>query len=631
MKLKKVYWFTLVELIIAITIFSVFVLMASTAFSNSLSTIQYIKIFAEEQESMLYDNFMLDETISNSNKIYELKPISSYATWYLFELNRGNNKYPFATLDINYITWSTLNHYLFWIKKFIPLNDISLNPSWNIIFSSPWDGDIKNFSNWSTILSNTWILNNPTWLLLTWSELYISDTWNSCIRKLSNINSCFIWKSWTPWTDSTTFISPTFLALTWNTLYISDTYNNKIRKVSLSNTWNISDFYWNWTFWNNIYLTWTKNNLSLPTWIAIYNNFLYVSDTGNNRIIKIDLLTWSWVNFIWNWKDDTIWVNSWTKNPESIPISQPTTLKISWSDLYFVESLNWVIKKVSLIDWKIDNVLWVNKNITYFWDFEDDLSNLWSYNISNLSWSITWEPNYIPYSWKKLLFLNNNSFSNWSFTYNFSWITISKFEKLDSTVYIKSLSWSYDFKYWLTSSNNYIWNYLTWKISDSWSKFYFNKSNLPDNQIIDWLRIEISWWLWNSWSFLIDWLKFNFKNLNITWNNNRFENYFPYIWWLYINSNNIWFSTLINWENYFSSSISSITKTWSLYNWINFKNNNYLFDDYKSKTKLSNIYTSEINYINSNSWWIIRSILWYKIDFKTLNWYFLSKYIWIKN
>lgn len=634
MNIKDKNWFTLIEIIIRVTIFSIFVLIWTTAFTNALSTIHYIKVFWEEQENMLYDNFMIDEIIWDTKEIYEFFQWTS--TWYLFKIDREKYNFPFVTLDINEYNTDWNNYKNIWIKKTIPLNDVITN--WTgIIYTVPWESDIRRISDNVSILSNTWILNNPTWLLYNWTDIFVSDTGNACIRKLSDINNCFIGEYRNPWNTNTTLISPTYLALTWNILFISDTYNNKIRKVDITNTWAIYDFIWNWKFWySDLTSTWTDIELSLPTWLAIDWTGLYVSDTWNNRILKFDINTGSWEIFAWTSEAKTIWLwSDWISNsPDLISIDSPTKLQIVWGVLYFLESTSWVIKWINLSDNSTYDIFWSYENIAYFGDFEDDISNHWSYSIDAWfsSGKIVWESDWIiPFSWDKAFRLIWDNFNTWSFIYNFSWVTLEEAQWLDLSFYMKSLSWTFNISYGFTYNNDFIWNkYNTWIIEELWNKYYI-KTDFTSSELINWFKIDVSS---NSWTienqeFLLDVLELKPNNLYITWNKtNKFENNFPYLWSFYINWPDSYVSSIIEWNNY----KFSLNNLWLLevqnykFDWINSKNNLYLFDDYLWNTKLSNVYIDNVEYVNKNNSFLV---LWLKIWFDTFNGYFLDKYIWI--
>lgn len=405
-----------------------------------------------------------------------------------------------------------------------------------------------------SILTNTGILNNPTWLLFAWNQLYISDTGNACVRKLSDIDNCFIgeWKK--PGTEARNLISPTYMAIAWDQLYISDTYQNKIRKVQLTNTWNIIDVFWNWNFWKDLSGSFTGIMLSLPTWLAIQWNNLYVSDTWNNRILRLDLLSWIGKVFVWNGENKSIMVSSGSLNPDMIPISHPTDLKINNNKLYFTESINWVIKSISLAPpFEIINEFWTLDNIAYFGDFEDNLSNYWSYWFASFSWQIVDSSLHVGYSWKKSLRITWWNSLSGSFLYNFASNSSSIGKNIEASFYIKSISNSnFNITYWFTENNIFIPNnFKVWTINDKWEKFTI-VSNVLSSDILNWFKIDVSWWsLLTGKEFLIDKIEINVNNINITWNiSNKYENNFDYIWSIYIDWWNSYASSIFDWYNY---------------------------------------------------------------------------------
>lgn len=627
-KYVKNMWFTLVELIIGTTLFSVFILIGMSAFTNSLSNIQYIKSLWEEQESMLYDTFMIDELLANSKQITQFVNADS-STWYLFTLDSVKYNYPFATFDINSFTWTMSDYIAFSIKKFIPLNDIISNGT-DIIFSAPWENDIKKIIDGSSILWawQTGILNNPTGLFFLWSETYISDTGNSCIRKISNLSNCFIWQFGMPGNDNQSLISPTFITWTGKTLYIADTYDNKIKKVSdITVSTGVIDVFGNGNFWDDISQTGTSLTLSLPTGLALDGNDLYIADTGNNRIVKWNLTTWSGIIFIGNGQDKTLLIHSWTIQPSLFSISHPTSLKIYNNRLYFSEWISGVIKSISLSPpYTIQNEFWSYKNIAYFWDFEENTSPLQSYHLDNLSGAILWQDIYIPYAWKSSLQLTSTHSNTGIFTYDLSGISLSPREKIHFSFAIKSLSWVYDISYGFKNTSWVITNTsLTGIIDMNWKKYTLSSSFLS-SEFINGLSLQIFTGSSLSWSqFLLDAMEVNLDNIYMNGNiTNKFENNFSYLWGLYIAGTDSYVSNTISGKNYkFDILTLAFSPLPDIFHGLKNKNNRYLFDDYIWSTKFLEIAFEDIESFSASSVWIMG----FKFLFRTFNGFILDKYI----
>ena len=75
-------------------------------------------------------------------------------------------------------------------------------------------------------------------------------------------------------------------------------------------------------------VSWEKVKLNWPTWLALYRNELYISDTLNNRILKMKK----------NWKVSEIMnQKAW--------LEEPTGLLFDWETLYIANSWKWEILK----------------------------------------------------------------------------------------------------------------------------------------------------------------------------------------------------------------------------------------------------------------------------------------------
>jgi len=142
-----------------------------------------------------------------------------------------------------------------------------------------WDID------WSALTAK---LNTPQRLFYTAWILYIADSWNNKIKKLESWNITTIawtWESGFSWDNSNPLSAklnwPKWVFVKWNDIYIADTYNNRIRKIS---GWVITTVAW---WWESIadwvwILSWKLIN---PENIYLDNDSVYISDVDNNRIV----------------------------------------------------------------------------------------------------------------------------------------------------------------------------------------------------------------------------------------------------------------------------------------------------------------------------------------------------------
>jgi len=614
--------FTLIELIITLVILWFFSLFAWRWFTNILVSLNWLRALWIEQKEMLYDDYILDSYLDDSVNLKTIKYIKdwNYNTWYLFENNSLEYNYPFSFLSF-LDDWDWYKHIS--LKNILLLNDF-VEYDWVVYYSEPGNNTIKSVEN-NDILENIWtgILNNPTGLLNIDGKIYIGDTWNSCIRVYDgNLSNCIIWSKQIPWDTSKLLVWPTYLAYDWTDIYISDTYQNKIRKVNLSDTWSIIDIFWNGDSWDNIYSneTWTWLLLNHPTWIVFYDSKLYVADTWNNRILQLDTSTWSWKILLWNglWKTEFLWGQDlWINN---ISISSPTNLKIYDWKLYFNESISWVIKMYDFSSNKLFDIVWNTWNIAYFWDFEKN--NEWSYSVNWWSGEIVWEDEILPYEWNNSLKITSSIDWDISLKYNFSWTVLKEDQFLDFWFYLKSLTWSYVVWYWPTYNDNFVWSYFTWSITDFWNWYRF--SNTSNNEI-NWVLIKIYDVLdWDI--FYMDDLNIKFNNLFMDNNMHKFESHFSNITWFILSSGwDFYFSDIYSWNNYKISNWSNVVfKIVSNLIPINWDFLSTFPDDYFSQLKLIRYFVD----IVSPPWF--SSLIWVKLELETYNWASLYKNISIK-
>lgn len=413
---KNKTWFTLTEIIITLMITSVLLIILINIYPNLVSTFWKQKRDLLFQQSVILDNFYLNKKISNSNKI-----LDSHSSW---SISRYNSYLTFLNKvwDLHYSTvylWDENWNILTWNKKqswkLIVKNHFlysSYVQVWNeIYFTNPWKHTINKYSSWASIsevvywiswtywFSNdwSWLFNTPTWITTDGSNLYISDTGNNVIRRI-NLSSKLITKiAWTPWSswyndweNSTIWTSnldilfdtPTSIYYDNNNLYISDTYNNRIRKIDLSSDFKSYTIIWWDTLWYNIDIwdVWDVN-INYPLSLIKTNSWIIFSDILNWKIryyndITKQIKTIVWLENINNYSSTILW--KYSKNYFNSNIESYA----SW--FYFNDLYNSVIYDYNYWDWIIGNnddtinkILWnTDKNILINWDFENDILSI---------------------------------------------------------------------------------------------------------------------------------------------------------------------------------------------------------------------------------------------------------------
>lgn len=385
-------------------------------------------------------------------------------------------------------------------------NNMAFDNKFNEIINDVFSGSMV--ISWSTFGDyNTWIVlkTNLEWtpLVFLWLKTFswycdsywqtASDSWivqKLVIKWLTSINSHKI-----------TSTNNYFIDLDKNSIY--------------SSGWAL--IIWNNIWGNNIWVLWTDTQLSNPSAIFETNNYLYIADNGNNRILSY---------------------NKATLNIEQIAsytnwISNPTDLLYSSWELYITNAWNNNIIKIKDSYWS-----WTNLNINIkskesfsfdkiVFDF-DWINNISSPN-SKSDFTYGWWVN--QYSWDNVstwttldyIFSWSNSIVAWN---NYS-INIANIGPVPSTI------WSY----WV-SVNFYLWTSLIKTIN----KLYYIKwdSSLATNV---WNSIEVySWGITypnnisgeNSWDNNIN----SFSNL-VSWSWS-----FEYISEMPVTNINFW----VNWK-----------------------------------------------------------------------------------
>ena len=611
--------FTMIELVVAFALFGIFIVLVWEWFASKVITLNGIRSRWEEQEVMLYDGFSINELLANTKKIIPSNS-NSINSWVLFEIDSPLLTYPYLYLGFyprSKTPISSANDSYLWLKKIVLLNDfISI---WSkVYYTSPGENMVKEYG--STNAWGSWILNNPTWFTSTGGVTYISDTWNNCIRTFSWswIGSCVVWKQNTPWSENGLLISPTYMAIKWNDLYIADTYSHSIRKTSILNSGVITTVFWNWNASDRVvWRTGVDIGLHLPSWLAFSGNFLYVADSGNHRILKLDTITGSWRVLVGNGTAQStfLWPVDWVTNTS---ITYPIWLKIVGNMLYFSESTSWLIKSIDLTTWSIRDEVGNLGNIAYFWDFEVPEIGT-SYGLSGWSGQIIGEAIQTPYSGEKLLEITSNT-NSVSFNYWFSWSILKRDQSLDFRFALKSNS-GWMIEYGPSLNQTFLaWKTKTWSLSDQWTKFHIRyKDSLPVNGFLFKITNTSPW---NK--FYLDSLKIQANNINLVLAH-KYEANFQNIWGLLAQGTDLYFSDLLAGKNY---KAALNTTTLESHTGITIPiNNNYLPnmpEDYQSNAPISYY---KITKIQDND---MQSILGIIIDLLGKNGSVMQKHFFIK-
>lgn len=463
--MKNKSWFTLVEILIWITISVILMTSVSLFIVNWLSNITTQKKIIENYHSF-------NDFYSKLNDIFSTKNIDyidiSSSSWFLVKrwwiFWEWNFSYVWLTTQTWFCessTWIT-KHLVIW--NFSPFERSSYDIFSSLAFS--WWTTSFSSDNYLSDTSNHYIYKN--WSVVVWNGVFGSD----------------IWLTWT----SSYLNNPTWITFWSWKLFISDTLNNRILYLSwntLSTLLDISDWIYNptwilfesWTLY--IVNAWKKEILSyFSTWSVPLTKRL--DFTLNSSISPLNSIVFDFKNAAWT----------------SITMSTPTA---SWSF-----SFSWITKN----SWDFVTT-W--SNITYNFSWATSL-NSWSYsvNLLNLSWNFSTNTNY--YIEMTLSWTSSRQKFYFPFLTKWTWdITIDKSQNT-----LVSLTWWLNYPTWIFKS----WNNLrvndfldrkTYEITSTWmyvwqtnlSAFNFNNFVFPDKQktisnfVVDNFSYNYSSWILN--------------------------------------------------------------------------------------------------------------------------------------
>lgn len=517
---KEQKWFTLVELMVGITISSLLMIGVSVLVSNGIQNITGQREIIKNSKSE--NNFYLD--IIQKINAGEKNQFKKTGSGFLMKQKKDFSKGWFSYIGTKYLTgayctstgsdFQNLNHVI--IKDFIPFewegsnyfNDIAYNNSWVITYYNQAKVEIS----WTMY---TWSLIWPTWVFSTGSNTYIVDTKGHTVYKYDSSTWAIIIGKWVPgkskidslWTNALNVYlnNPTGIAEASGGIFIADALNDRILRYETSS--------------QKVYEYLSKKDwLSEPTGLYYDSgaNKLYISNawkwevlvvsaTGNfsntynisftpntwSTIDNIQVSFFSWslsspvtitsptntgsISFSWIIQgEDYVWVGSSLRyfftNYTSLPSSQPSC---PWAGQYI---LSWTIPIRCTMNgtW----ILWTmqTKNLTS-WNFDIE--------ISNLSWSFLSNGTYFSklelFSWNTPIWSKYHPFyTSWDNDIN----TIE-----DNTIEKISIWLSYPTGIYKNASNEIVindfftrWNYIfqtDWTFLSTWSLSSFDFNTLP--------------------------------------------------------------------------------------------------------------------------------------------------------
>ncbi len=412
---SKLYAFSLIELIIAVSISSLLMLSIMIFTWNSIKeSVKNEYILTQDNNNLEFEQKILD-IISNTSQIYYSWSIFwEYLTWIFLKSNSSNLPITFIGLKTftgycDVFSWTenaTWTVQKLFIKEFILPDFIqnqaniwwinyTLSHTWNIIYSwseiiiwtwYPWDNLDKN----NPLKTE---LNYPSAIIWSWGYLYIADTLNDRILFYdtgSKITKELLWKE-------NGVSRPISLYFSWNELLIANNWNNKILSYK--------DWDQDWETLNLTFKVWT--------WFTNINKISFTFSWITN--ITLPNSTWS---FVFSWITWT-WINDFIN---------------TWSNLTYNFS-GW------LTNFLTRNIYWININ----W-IEPIPTNTWYYylKVDFFSWSELKYSDYFPY------------FTKWDWDFNsITWNVL------------KTLSWWFSYAYNITWPDSFSWEIIDW----TWALF----------------------------------------------------------------------------------------------------------------------------------------------------------------
>jgi len=272
------------------------------------------------------------------------------------KIGRINVQYPDSQNDTNFATSADGLNNPYGIAVYIPdPNDIGNREDKYLYVSNSGNDTISKIpvldnpnpgeSTWAT---STEGLDNPKGLDISNGYVYVLNSGNDTISKISlpdpNTNTTIGWATSTQGLDN-----PRGIRYYDNYLYVSNSGNDTISKISLPDpTTNTT------TSWAT-----STQGLSNPTFLEISNDYLYVLNSGNNTISKISIIDPT-DNPVLDWPtDDPQYIDPNLNEPKGMsvykdPLSD-TGNGYAYDYLYVSNSGNDTISKINILFTKTVN------------------------------------------------------------------------------------------------------------------------------------------------------------------------------------------------------------------------------------------------------------------------------------
>lgn len=444
---KGAFWFTLVELLVGITISSLLMIGVSILVSNGIQNItgQREIINNSKSENDIYQNI-----IQKINK-WKWDAFTITGSWFLLKQDVEFSQGWFSYIGTKFLTWAyctstgsdfqNLSHLI--IKDFIPFEWEGGNYFDDIVYKK-WPITVKYNEAIleDGVVTYTGELLWPTWVYESGSIIYIADTkWHKVVKydawtftkiigKWSPWNS-IIWNMWSAalWVYIN---SPTWIIEGSGGLFISDTLNDRV-------------LYYN--FWlQKVYeFLWRKDGVSEPTWLYYdsVSQKLFIANTGKWEILSVIV-----GETIPSSNSFSVPFTPWTgSNVNNINISFFTgslssPINLTWPTNTGSISFSWWITQ-----W--EDYIWIGGSLRYFF--------------ANYSW--------VP---------NSQPSCPWAGQYILSWTTPIKCTQTGTGIVwtLQSKNFSSG-SFWITINN-----LIQWNFSSPWN--YYARVQLLNNATLLW-------------------------------------------------------------------------------------------------------------------------------------------------
>jgi len=418
----KVKWFTLIELLIAVTI-SALIMTSVLIFTWDMirSSLKSEKILKNQNNSAIFENKLSEvlNNISSGSIIGSWSSFGNYETWIILYNKWAQNLliyiwtktftwYCDSLWQSTSATW-TIRKLI--IKELVWANSHKSSISWdyyidsnkNSIYYTWWSIIIWNGVAWNTIWNYwTWTqLSNPSAIFETATYLYVADSWNNRILSYNKTSGTInLVAEFSDWINNPSDI----YYENWE-LFIANTWNGNILKIK--------DSIWDWTklvakFKQTALSPFDKIEFKFD-WISTVNwpnstwDFTFV--WWINKYGEDFILTWGTLSYIFSW------ANSLNNSTYEIDINNITPRPtVSWNYWVNINFYSWAILVKSINS--IYYIKWDSTVANRNWNIIE-IMTWWILYPNNITWTGSWD----------------NSVTNWNWAINNNWLNefISEF------------------------------------------------------------------------------------------------------------------------------------------------------------------------------------------------------------